>query len=176
MPSLTTRIASASASLRSSAERGQIFSELRHPEPRKAVFPTINSAHWLGHLIDHYRELGLSVVFAVDARTSDDTRNVLTKEGSKYFDVRGEHPRVESLMQNIVSELKSQWILRLDDDEVPSPALLRFVDKAIKGSMEFTWGFPRVYLRYDTAQQEVQYSRFLPISPMRSPSCTVNWA
>ena len=130
------------------------------------VIPTINSMHWLGHLIDHYRGLDVSVVFAVDARTSDETRKVLAKKKSAYFEVRGEHPRVESLMQNIVSKLKSQWILRLDDDEVPSPALLKFVDKAIEGSTEFTWGFPRVYLRYERALDEVQYSRFLPIGPI----------
>ena len=130
------------------------------------VVPTVNSASWLGCLIDHYDELGIPVMFAVDARTSDGTREVITNKGGNFVDVFGEHPRVESLMYDIVAKVKSPWILRLDDDEVPSPALLRFVEKAIDGSTEFTWGFPRVSLRYDKGRRELQYSQFLAVGPI----------
>ena len=95
------------------------------------MIPTVNSARWLGHVIDYYRNIDLKVIFAVDTRTSDGTTSLLSAKGSKFVMVRGQHPRVESLIGEIVAKVDAEWILRIDDDELPSPGMLRWADKVI---------------------------------------------
>ena len=130
------------------------------------VIPTVNSARWLGHVIDYYQNIDLKVVFAVDTRTSDKTTSLLSAKGSKYVLVRGKHPRVESLIGEIMAKIDAEWIIRIDDDELPSPGMLRWVDKVIGTRAHATWGFPRVYCRYDVRKRELEYSQFLPIGPL----------
>ena len=130
------------------------------------VIPTVNSARWLGHVIDYYRNIDLKVIFAVDTRTSDGTTSLLSAKGSKFVMVRGQHPRVESLIGEIVAKVDAEWILRIDDDELPSPGMLRWADKVIGAATPTTWGFPRVYCRYDVRKRELEYSQFLPIGPL----------
>ena len=44
--------------------------------------------------------------------------------------------------------------------------LLAFVDKAVRHSTNFVWGFPRVHCRYNVSREELQYSQFLPFGPL----------
>ena len=125
------------------------------------VVPTINSATWLEHVIEFYAGLGLEVLFAVDARTSDATRAVLDAGNARHVEVSGEHARVESLIPDILAKVDTRWILRIDDDELPTPALLNFVCGAVDQSSEFVWEFPVANLRYEPGKRELQYSQFL---------------
>lgn len=130
------------------------------------VVPTINSANWLEHLIAFYAELGVPVVFAVDRRTADGTREVIREKGGAFFEVGGEHRRVEALLPAIVAGVDTDWILRLDDDELPSPMLLEFVDRAVEASADSPWWFPRVHLRFEAERRELEYSQFIAFGPL----------
>jgi hypothetical protein len=129
------------------------------------VVPTINSARWLGHIIQFYHEIGVPVLFAVDSRSSDGTHALVTEKGAAYIEVAGDHRRVEALMPDIVARTNTDWILRLDDDELPTPAMLDFVDQAVQSSTAFAYGFPRAHFRFDKTRGELQYSQFLPFGP-----------
>jgi hypothetical protein len=128
------------------------------------VIPTTASGRWLEQVIDFYDDIGVTVVFALDARTSDGTRSLLSVKGAACIDL-GRKRRVDSLTADIFSIVSTDWILLVDEDELPKPALLNFVDKAVEHSTEFVWGFPRVHCRYDTCSGELQYSHFLPFGP-----------
>lgn len=125
------------------------------------VVPTINSEKWLGHVIDFYGALGVSVLFALDTRSSDGTRDLLSARSARFIEVSGEHRRLESVMPDILAKVDSEWILRVDDDELPTPGLLEFVDQAVRYSAQYVWSFPRAELRYDAQIGTLQYSQFI---------------
>ncbi len=128
------------------------------------VVPTTASEGWLEHVIDFYNDINVPVAFAVDARTSDESRGLLSAKGAVCIDM-GQDQQVDFLTPEIFKLVGTDWILRLDDDELPAPAVLNFVDKAVEHAPEFVWGFPRVHCRYDNQSGELQYSQFLPFGP-----------
>jgi hypothetical protein len=128
------------------------------------LIQTTVSERWLAHVVDFYENIGVKPIFELDAGTSDGARAVLAAKKADCFDV-GTELRVDSLSDAIFRRCGSDWILRISDDEFPTPALLNFVDSAVEYSTAFTWGFPRVHLRYDADRSELQYSEFLPFGP-----------
>jgi len=130
------------------------------------VVPTINSEPFLDHVIDFYADLGVPVVFAVDCRTSDGTRSLLTRKAADFIEVSGAHRRVESLFADIVAKINTDWILRLDDDELPTPSMLNFVNKTAELSVNVVYGFPLANFQFNSQTNEIQYSQFLPFTPI----------
>lgn len=128
------------------------------------VVPTIDSEPWIQSVIDFYTQIGLRPLFAVDSRTRDATRSVLEQSGQTWVEVSADAPRVEALMPEIIRRIDTKWILRLDDDELPSPAFLKFCGEAITRSAP-VWGFPRLSVRWDPDRAVLEYSRFLSIGP-----------
>lgn len=126
------------------------------------VVPTIDSEPWIQSVIDFYARIGLRPLYAVDSHTRDATRTLLEQAGQTWVEVSGDAPRVEALMLDVVKRIDAPWILRLDDDELPSPGLLKFCEEAINGSAP-VWGFPRVTVRWDPSRAVLEYSRFLSI-------------
>lgn len=124
------------------------------------VVPTVDSEHFIEHVINFYAGLGVPVLFAVDRRTRDRTRCVIARKGAVAIEAAGDDPRVEALIADIVTQVGTEWILRLDDDELPTPAMLEFVDQAVEGPTGFAWGFPRAHLRYEATCGQLQYSQF----------------
>jgi hypothetical protein len=127
------------------------------------VIHVTKSEAWLGQVMDFYRDAGLVPVFTVDARTSEEARKVLSTRGAACIDIRDDH-RGDASTSDEFRNIETPWLLRVDDDELPTPALLNFVDKAADYSTEFEWGFSRLHCRYDRSSG-LQYSRFLPYGP-----------
>jgi hypothetical protein len=73
-------------------------------------------------------------------------------------------PRVEALMPAIVASASTRWILRLDDDELPSGELLRWLNGLDLDSASPIHGFPHCHLRLD-GQECLQRSRFIAFGP-----------
>jgi hypothetical protein len=130
------------------------------------VVQVTKSERWLGRIIQFYKEIGVMPVFTVDGRTSGETRSILAANSVTCIEISGE-PRDDSHLA-VFSAIDTDWILRAYDDELPTPALLAFVDRAVKHSTNFVWGFPRVHCRYDAATDELRYSQFLPFGPLAS--------
>ena len=130
------------------------------------VIPTVNSEPFLEHVIDFYLSFDVRVLFAVDRRTCDRTRSLISQKDVDFIEVDGDHPRVGSLLNDIVTQIDTEWILRLEDAELPSPAMLDFVDHAVTLSSPFAWGFPRARFRYSPKSGELEYSQFLSFNPV----------
>ena len=123
-----------------------------------------DSERWLRHVLDFYDDIGVKVVFSLNERTSGAVRTLLSSKGAVWIDTSGER-RVDDLIDHIFAGIRSNWILRIDDTELPTPALLNFADRAVEHSAAFIWGFPRVHCRFDASRSELHYSQFLPFGP-----------
>ena len=127
------------------------------------VVPTINAAAWLPAIIDFYAGLGIRPLFAVDQRTSDHTCALLDGARQDWITVSGHEPRVEALMPAILERIRTPWVLRLDDDELPTPALLACCDAAIDEQVG-TVGFARLNLRKASPSAGIDASQFLTVA------------
>jgi GT2 family glycosyltransferase len=104
--------------------------------------------------------VGSEVTLVVNGRTSDGTRALLARKGAAFIESSDDQPQAETLIGDIFARTDSEWILQLNDDELPTPWLLDFVDRAVLLGVP-AWGLPRAHFRYDPERRELQYSQFL---------------
>ena len=107
------------------------------------VVPVCNAARWINAICDGYDGLRLRPLFIVEARSSDDSLAILLGRNARAFTAQGEMPYVESLLSGIIPYFSSSWILRLDDDELPSSAMLRWVAGNVSHLQAPSVAFPR---------------------------------
>lgn len=127
------------------------------------IVPTVDSEPWIRSVVDTYNGIGIRPVYAVDSRTRDRTREILAATRQDWIEVSAAAPRVEALLPGILSRVSTPWVLRLDDDELPTPDLLRFCDAAVERSDSAVWGFPRLCLRWNPGRPALDYSTFLAV-------------
>jgi hypothetical protein len=96
----------------------------------KIFIPTRDSGRWIGGVLDFYRDLGLGPFIVVDARTSDNTREIINQHGLDFleFAPRADFPEA-GMLEFAASHAGVNWLLRIDDDELPSKGLIDFVTK-----------------------------------------------
>jgi hypothetical protein len=164
---------------RRAAERGERFSGLGWTEPLSGdfrqsetfgdqvelVIPTVNSERWLGCFLEFYKANRIRVVYAVDRRTSDGTRGLITKYGFPSIEVEAGEPRVEALLPSIAAQIAAPWILRLDDDELPTPKLLEFAANVAASDSIAAHSFPRANFRCNPASGRLERSYFFAFGP-----------
>lgn len=95
------------------------------------VVPTRDSARWIGQFFEAYREIGVSPLYLVDTRTADRTAGILSALGAEILPVTPTADRVESMISVISTLVEKEWVLRLDDDEFPSVALIRWLGSGL---------------------------------------------
>ena len=93
----------------------------------KIVIPTRDSARWIAGFLSAYRALGVEPLYLVDTRCSDDTAAILTAAGARVEPMHLERSFVEGVLPKIPALISENWVLRLDDDEFPSHALLEWL-------------------------------------------------
>ena len=128
------------------------------------VVPTFNSASWIAELVQAYRDIGIDPLFAVDSRTTDNTVSVLAASDARFVCVASTEPRVEALMPALAASAPTTWILRFDDDELPSGELIRCINGLDLDSAPSVYGFPHCHLRLE-GQECLQRSRFIAFGP-----------
>ncbi|SDB54197.1 hypothetical protein [Bauldia litoralis] len=119
---------------------------------------------WFDTLLASYADIGVPVCFAVGRGTSAETARLIVDRGARYIDIGYAPP--DAWSEAALEEVGTKWVLIARDDEIPSPAMLMFADRAVEYSPNFIWGFPRVHCSYDSASDEVRYSQFLPFGPL----------
>jgi hypothetical protein len=68
-------------------------------------------------------------LYLLDARTNDDSRAILRREGAEFVEVAAEHDRGEDVLWRGAGAADTEWLLRIDDDEMPSAALIRWIEQ-----------------------------------------------
>ena len=169
----------AMAAAKQAIKNGEVFEGMDWTEPQfggfdgkanpreqyELVIPTINSERWLGNFLHYYKVNNLLPIYAVDSRTSDGTRDLIREYGFDFIEVRGDEPRVEALLPSIAAQIQAPWILRLDDDELPTPKVLEFAaGVALEDAVE-AYSFPRANLRRNPISRRLERSYLFAFGP-----------
>ena len=110
----------------------------------KVVIPTRDSARWIGTFLNAYRRLGVEPIYIVDTRSEDATLNILRDMSAVLIPFTPSGPFAEAGMIEFGSrQAGAEWVLRLDDDEFPSAALLRWVSSVGIRSLNQAWNISR---------------------------------
>lgn len=119
--------------------------------------PTINSSAWIKDLAEYYFSHGCNPVFLVDSRTSDNTIDKLVECGGRVVRLRIGPPYVEGMISRIKEFVSTPWVLRVDDDEVPSEALIAYLKRFAPNAEERIVSVVRRWLRF-TGDNTLVYS------------------
>ena len=99
----------------------------------RVVVPTRDSAPWIATLAQAYDLGGIRPLFIVDNRSVDGTYSELQRQGADVVGVSPAENCVEDVIWRIPSLTDASWVLRMDDDEMPSAALLQWVRAHLPG-------------------------------------------
>jgi hypothetical protein len=125
----------------------------------RVVVVTKNSARWFGNILDWYRAQDISPFVILDRSSDDLTEELLLRKGVEYVKGSSEFPRVESMIALIPDYVPSRWVLRLDDDEIPSSGLCSWIDSRLTWLDKFSAiGFQRRWIRL-APDGRCEYSR-----------------
>jgi glycosyltransferase involved in cell wall biosynthesis len=107
------------------------------------IVPTINSAGHLDIVLDYYKRMGVSPVIFVDARSTDDTFRVASNSCEHVHLIESPRNWVEGMVERISRSVTTGWALRVDDDELPSRAVLEMCKGDLSGIAAPVVSFPR---------------------------------
>jgi glycosyltransferase involved in cell wall biosynthesis len=124
----------------------------------RICIPTRDSARWIDIFLGEYRRIGVEPLYIVDSRSGDETLALLQKRGAETAVITPRGDFVEAgMIEAACAASNSEWILRMDDDEFPSAALLRWIENEGVNSIRAAW----IVSRRDLFRQngEIFYSR-----------------
>jgi hypothetical protein len=115
-----------------------------HRQDLTVVVPTRNSSRWIAHIHAYYQKLGISPLYCVHSKSSDNTEAVLSRLGAIIERLEADANHLEPMLPMIRDMAGTPWVLRIDDDECPSRSLLNWISHHRKGEV----GFRRLWLRF----------------------------
>src|SRR3954451_24847047 len=93
----------------------------RLPADLTVVIPTRNSARYLHIVLQFYRQHYIPVTVLVDSRTTDGTFAIAEQLCNKVVTINTRGALVlEDFLGAICEHCETRWVLRIDDDELPS--------------------------------------------------------
>ena len=109
-------------------------------------------------VLEFYRQHNVAPLFVVDARTIDNTRELIAAAGFSYleFTPRGDYPEA-GMLEFGANQAAVDWVLRLDDDELPSASLLAWAGSVGAKSQNQCWFISRRELF--ASEGKIFYSR-----------------
>ncbi len=124
----------------------------------KILIPTRDSARWIGIFLDAYRKVGIEPFYVVDTRCADSTLEILRRKQADLIPFEPSDDFAEAGMLEFGARHAGvDWLLRVDDDEFPSRALLRWISSVGVRSLNQIWHISRRTLFVCDA--EIYYSR-----------------
>ena len=137
------------------------------------IVVTKDSARWFGVVLDGYAALGVSPFVILDASSGPDTEALLLHRRIEYAKESAEFPLGEALLPAIPRHLDCEWVLRLDDDELPSRGLCALVEARLPGLTNDVVGFQRRWIRLQP-DGRCEYSRH-PLIVSRLRALDIQW-
>lgn len=108
------------------------------------VVLTINSEQSIDIILEFYREHGISITLFVDDRSVD--RTFVTAKRFPINVVSISNPGTfvaEGLIEEMSRACRTKWMLRIDDDELPTLAMMEFVRETVQSQEVDACGFLR---------------------------------
>ena len=119
------------------------------------IVAVFNASKWLSAICDGYDALRIRPLYIVDAASNDDSLAILQQRKTRVLTATNKHARVESLLAELIPYLGSRWIFRLDDDELPSQATLKWISQNILNIRETAVSLPRRWIRRSESASDV---------------------
>ena len=132
-------------SLAAAARRLMLAPRLSKKKRRLSVIlPTMDSAHYIDLILGYYQKIGVPTIVFVDAKSKDDT-SAVAERFSEVVRIENSGTIAEEVIQQMSYAPQSEFVLRMDDDELPSVGMMEFVrNVAHKTEAEAeAYGFPR---------------------------------
>jgi glycosyltransferase involved in cell wall biosynthesis len=108
------------------------------------AIPTFNSERYLDIVLGFYRDNGFPVTVFVHDRSEDNTLAVAQRSTATVVPISSpRHFVAEGLIEQMSERCRTKWMLRMDDDELPTLAMMEFVQKAISQEGAVAYGFKR---------------------------------
>jgi glycosyltransferase involved in cell wall biosynthesis len=117
------------------------------------VIPTKNSAGYIDIILRHYSRMGLHVTTFVDDSSTDNTLTVCRAHSEHVETISNPVGRTETMIQEISERSHSDWILRFDDDELPTSFMIETALNLSKGMTERQYAFRLVHCLLDRSDQ-----------------------
>ena len=110
----------------------------------RIFIPTRDSSRWLGQFIDAYRRLGVEPLYILDSRSDAATKNVLQSKAAAFVPFTPSADYAEAgMIQFGAAVAGKKWVLRLDDDEFPTKALIEWIEASGASSLNQAWQISR---------------------------------
>jgi len=106
------------------------------------MIPTINSEPYIGLILRYYYDLRVNIHVLVDSKTNDKTFEIAQNYASVEI-MENKTGVIEDSLEEISKKMGTDWVLRIDDDELPSKAMLDFVYEVIHQEEIEVVGFRR---------------------------------
>lgn len=122
------------------------------------IIPTKDSSAHLEIVAKFYKDKNLTPLFIVDKRTCDNTREIIQKFDFRFLEFlpNGNFPEA-GMIEFGTQNCEHKWILRLDDDELPSQVLLDWIEKKGINSKNQGWFLTRKEIY--RSERGIVYSR-----------------
>lgn len=109
----------------------------------QVIVPTRDSAGWCAAVFGAYQALGVEPMFFYDIRSSDGTLAILHDLGATVIPVEPRFDRVEAILSQVRCHTDAEWVVRFDDDELPSVALVSWLNRSLHSIEEPIVAFSR---------------------------------
>jgi glycosyltransferase involved in cell wall biosynthesis len=119
------------------------------------VIPTMNGAERLPGLLTLIREHGPKVIVAVDTRSTDRSAEVARNFGATVVAIDNPSGYVEPAIEKISRLVTTPWIFRFDDDERPTPQLIRILGSLVSRRSKNIYSFRRIWCRRHAGRIEM---------------------
>jgi glycosyltransferase involved in cell wall biosynthesis len=116
---------------------------LGHQSSFDIIVPFYNSEPYMDLVLGYYQAAGYSPICVVDRKSQDRTEEIAKSLSNSIILNESKSPVIEDMIADITGRAKSRWILRIDDDELPTKALLRYAEKMTSMNHGDVHGFIR---------------------------------
>lgn len=128
------------------------------------IIVTKDSAPHIGIVLEHFKRLGVVPRVFVDAKTTDSTFTICKAAGAQTEIIENPFGRVEPLIEKVAHLCDTDWILRFDDDELPSRQMLETAISLVRNPQHGQYAFKLVHGILN-ARNGIDALRFYEIPP-----------
>ena len=111
--------------------------------PFSILVPVYNETNALSFSMHYMREAGLSPIYVVDRKRPAATEALIAQAGVPRVFFDNDKPFIENGYESFVAQSPTDWVLRLDCDEVPNLDLLAYCRDFVEQQREGVAGFER---------------------------------
>jgi hypothetical protein len=134
----------------------------------RIVIPTRDSAVWIGTFAAAYRKANIEPLYLCDTRSSDGTISILKSINADIVLVEPAFDRVECMLSTTKKCVQADWVIRFDDDEMPSTSLIKWLDASLPILTKPTIAFSRrdaFFVRGQLSYSRLEDYFFYPQDP-----------